>query len=125
MLLSPENPTCTDLILTNHPRSFQNSTVFETGLSDFHKMTVTIMEASFQRLQPRIINYRDFKRSQNNVFREELLSELLNVNIDENEEGFSNFLDICKKILNYHAPCKQKHTRGNHLPFIKKLFPKK
>ena len=46
MLLSPENPTCTDLILTNHPRSFQNSTVFETGLSDFHKMTVTIMEAS-------------------------------------------------------------------------------
>ena len=58
------------------------------------------------------------------MFREELLSELLNVNIDENEEGFSNFLDICKKILNYHAPCKQKHTRGNHLPFIKKTLSK-
>ena len=86
---NPENPTYIDLILTNHPLSFQNSCVLETGLSDFHKMTVTIMKASFQRLQPRIINYRDYRRFQNDVFREELLSELLNVNIGENEEGFS------------------------------------
>ena len=103
---NPENPTCIDLILTNHPLSFQNSCVLETGLSDFHKMTVTIMKASFQRLQPRIINYRDYRRFQNDVFREELLSELLNVSIGENEEGFSNFLEICKKNVNYHAPCK-------------------
>ena len=90
---NPENPACIDLILTNHPRSFQNSCVFETGLSDLHKMAVTIMKASFQRLQPRIINYSDYKRFQNDLLREELLSELLNVDIDENE-GFSNFLDI-------------------------------
>ena len=31
-----ENPTCIDLILTNHPLSFQNLCVFETGLSDLH-----------------------------------------------------------------------------------------
>ena len=37
---NPENPTCIDLILTNSPRSFQNSSVFETGLSDFHKRTI-------------------------------------------------------------------------------------
>ena len=59
---NPENPTCIDLILTNHSLSFQNSCVLETGLSDFHKMTVTIMKASFQRLQPRIIKYRDYRR---------------------------------------------------------------
>ena len=41
------------------------------------------------------------------MFREELLSELLDVSIGENEEDFSNFLDICKKNVNYHAPCKQ------------------
>ena len=41
-----ENPNklfCIDLILTNKPRSFQQSCVIETGLFDFHKMTVTIM----------------------------------------------------------------------------------
>ena len=55
------------------------------------------MKASFQRLQPRIINYRDYKRFQNDAFREELLSELLNVNIDENEEQSSNFEMITTK----------------------------
>ena len=37
---NPENPTCRDLILTNSPRSFQNSRECETGLSDFHKLTI-------------------------------------------------------------------------------------
>ena len=98
MLKNPENPTCIDLILTNHPLSFQNSCVLGTGLSYFHKTTVTIMKVSFQRLQRRIINYRDYRRFQNDVFRAELLSELLKVIIRENEEGFSNFLDIVRKM---------------------------
>ena len=29
-----ENPTCIDHVLTNHPKSFHLSSVFETGLSD-------------------------------------------------------------------------------------------
>ena len=52
------------------------------------------------------------------MFREELLSDFLNVNIDENEERFS----ICRKILNYYAPCKEKYVPGNHLPFINKTL---
>ena len=39
---NPENPACLDLILTDSPRSVQNSGVFETGLSDFHKLTITV-----------------------------------------------------------------------------------
>ena len=54
------------------------------------------------------------------MFREELLSDFLNVNIDENEERFS----ICRKIPNYYAPCKEKCARGNHLPFINKTLSK-
>ena len=44
---NPKDPTCIDLILTSYTRSFQNSCVFQTGLSDFYKMTVTIMKPSF------------------------------------------------------------------------------
>ena len=79
---------------------------------------------TFQRFQSRIINVRDYRRFQNDMFRDELLSELLNVSIGESEEGFSNFLDICKKNVNYHAPCKQKYARGNHLPFMNETLPK-
>ena len=44
---NPENPTCIGLILTNSPRSFQNSSVFETGLSDFHKLTIIVLKQHF------------------------------------------------------------------------------
>ena len=32
---NPQNPSCIDLILTNRSKSFQDSMVIETGLSDF------------------------------------------------------------------------------------------
>ena len=56
---NPANPSCIDLILKNSPRSFQNSNVVETGLSDFHRMIVTVLKTTFQRLSPKIRNYRD------------------------------------------------------------------
>ena len=43
------NPSCIDLILTNRPKSFQKTTALETGLSDFHKMTITIMKTMFRK----------------------------------------------------------------------------
>ena len=44
-----ENPSSIDLILTNNPRSFQNSCVIETGLLDFRRMVVTVMETTSER----------------------------------------------------------------------------
>ena len=38
------NHSCVDLLITNKPRSFQNSCTFETRLSDFHKMTLTVLK---------------------------------------------------------------------------------
>ena len=50
---NPENPSCIDLFLTNSPNSFQNFSMVETGLSDFHRMTVTVMKTPFQSLPPK------------------------------------------------------------------------
>ena len=41
---SPSNPTCIDLILTDALQKFQSTCVLETGLSDFHLMTVTVLQ---------------------------------------------------------------------------------
>ena len=65
---NPENPSSIDLILTNNPRSFQNSSVIETGLSDFHRMVVNVIKTSFARLKRRVINYRDHKSFENKLF---------------------------------------------------------
>ena len=69
---NPENPTCIDLILTNRPRSFQDSTVVETGLSDFHKMRVTVMKMYHCKQRPSVITYRKFKNFSNIEFMKDL-----------------------------------------------------
>ena len=73
---NPSNPTCTDLILSSTPRSFQSTCVTETGLSDFHLMTLTVMKKSFRKFNPRLINYRSYKNFSNEDFRECLLEKL-------------------------------------------------
>ena len=49
---NPEKPSCIDLIITNRPKSFQNSMALETGLSDFHKMTLTVMKVFYKKQKP-------------------------------------------------------------------------
>ena len=83
-------------------------------------MTLTVMKKSFQKSKHIIIKFRDYRAFQSNSFREDLLSELLNFNIEISDEGFNEFFETCNKHLNYHVPCKQKYVRGNHLPFMNK-----
>ena len=53
----PIKTCCIDLILTNKPRSFQHSCAI-ISLFYFHKMTATVMTATFEKLQLKVVNYR-------------------------------------------------------------------
>ena len=68
-----DNPTLIDHILTNHPKSFHSSSVYETGLSDFHKLTLTVLKTFHVKHKPKIIQYRDFNHFDNTSFRADLL----------------------------------------------------
>ena len=57
-----------NLILTNSPKYFQNSNVFGTVLSEFHKTVVVVMKASYRTLQLKMINYRKYKDFSNDEF---------------------------------------------------------
>ena len=69
---NPNNPSCTDLIITNRPKSFQSSMVIETGLPDFHKMCITVMKMYYSKQKPNIILYRKFKDFNNDSFIKDL-----------------------------------------------------
>ena len=58
---STSNPSCIDLFVTNIPRSFQNTVTFASGLSDFHKMILTILKSTFSKVRPKQTVYRKFK----------------------------------------------------------------
>ena len=91
------NPSYIDLILTNHPKCFENSGVYETGIFDFHKLTFTDLKTYFQKAKPRIIKYRDYKHFDNNEFRDELIGELSSNNMQSDD--LARFTNISKMIL--------------------------
>ena len=74
-----DKPTYINLILTNPPNLFQHSSAFETDLSDFHLLTVTELKMGFQKLEPTIIAYRDYKNFDNAKFRYDLVTAASNV----------------------------------------------
>ena len=76
---NPDKPTCNDLILTNQPNLFQHSSAFKTGLSDFHLLIVTEFKMRFQKLKPKIIAYRDYKKFDNAKFRSDIVTATSNV----------------------------------------------
>ena len=102
---NPENLSCIDLILTNSPYSFHSSCVIETGLSDFHKMAVAVMKASFQKMKQKIITYRNFKLFSGELYKEDLVFDLPNKSSIRKIEKVPRDLQIrsryasCKKIF--------------------------
>ena len=75
---NPENPTCIDLTLTNSYRSFHKSCLIETGLSDFHKMIVTVMKSYFHKKESKTIKYRDYSNFCNEEYSQHILNEMSN-----------------------------------------------
>ena len=112
---NPNNPICIDLILTNKRSYFQNTTLIETGLSDFHKLMLTAMKCSFQKQLPKVIYYRNYKYFDNDAFVCNNLSTFgfRNISCEEFENLF-----MC--ILNEHAPIKKKYIGVNIAHFMNK-----
>ena len=110
------NPSCIYLILTNRPLSFQNTNVIETGLSDFHKLTLTVVKSTFQKQVSKIFHYRNYKRFDNTLFQYDLMYEISNVGL--NDISCEQFENIFMLILNRHAPSKTRYVRANHAPFM-------
>ena len=45
---NPNNPSCIDLFLTNRSIYFQNTSTIETGISDCHKLVVTMLKMFYE-----------------------------------------------------------------------------
>ena len=69
--------TCIDLIFTYQKHSFKNTSVIETGLSDFHRIIFTQMKLIFENLQPITISFRDFKNFVKTIFDDDLDKALI------------------------------------------------
>ena len=113
-----------DLILTNKPKSFQNTCITETGLSDFHKLISTFFKTQITRLKPKIVFYRNYKHFEDSRFLEDLNSTDFSLNTDDPNENYNFITDKFLNVVNRHAPLKKKTLRGNQAPFLTKELRK-
>ena len=73
------------LFFTNFCRSFLKSSVIETGLSDYHRMTATVTKKNHLKdYHQTIKNHRDYSRLESSVFRERLLQSIGQANLGNN-----------------------------------------
>ena len=106
--------------MTNRSRSFQNSCLIETGLSDFYKITVTVLRSHPSKFGPQIVKWKSYK----NYSKEKFWSQ-----INKEQGKFQktlepdSFLNICKTALKETVPRKQKYARANNSPFMNKTIP--
>ena len=115
-----DNPSCIDVFLTNTPHSFQHTTTVETGLSDFHKMAISVLKTTYPKAQPKIIYYRDYKHFDLPKFRAELRDELKK----SEDHNYFHFEVTFLRVLEKYAPMKQKVLRANDKPYMTKVLRK-
>ena len=83
MFQKPFNPPCmNNFVHESCLSSFQNTATIETGISDFHKMVITILKVFYKNQKPKIIQYRSYKNFNNQIFERELDSELLKIDLN-------------------------------------------
>ena len=92
-----QNPSCIDLLLTNNSCAFQQTTTVCSGLSDCHKLALTVFKTSIPKGNPRQITYRDYKKFDSLKFNNELKNVLTIENIE--------FLEVLDK----HSPLKKSY----------------
>ena len=93
------------LMLTNKPKSFYKSHSFVTGLSDCHKLIVSVLRTSFQKLPPKFVIYRNQKNFHESNFIRDLDSRLIQGELYKNcKDPYTKLSEIFSEVLNYHAP---------------------
>ena len=81
---NPNNPSSIDLFLRNHARSFQNTTTLENGLSNSHKMIVTVIKVHYKKQNKKSSKTEATKHFQK-ILLTKVKNELLKININNAE----------------------------------------
>ena len=109
--------TCIDLILTNKPKSIQNTEVIETSVSDHHLLIFSLLKTFFTKMPPNKLRYRKYNSFDKIRFLKNVSSLREKTNYTEWENQFF-------RVLNRHAPLKLKEISRNNKPFVTKTLRK-
>ena len=69
-----KNPSFIEMVLTNKQERFSEAKTVEIGLSDFHKILVSVFQTNLKKQKLKIVTYHDYKCFDNEKFRESLIT---------------------------------------------------
>ena len=84
--------------------SFQNTVTVFAGISDFHKLVLTVLKINFTKNKPKEIIYRYYKNFDSFLFNDEVKNVL---DLDK-INSYAMFEELFLKVLDKHAPVKKK-----------------
>ena len=95
---------------------------FGTGMSDFHKLIITILKVKPDTFPSRIIKNKDCKNFESKAYNNK--RQLSLKNFDMNNSSFIELRTIFMELLNKVAPLKTKYLRANYSKFVAKELSK-
>ena len=107
-----------DLFLTNKPNFFQKTNAIKTGLSNHHKLICTFFKSCYNRLKPKIVYYRNYKKFDEANFPYDVKNCNFSLRTDDSNKNYDFLTNIFINIVNNHAPLKKKFVSENQTPFM-------
>ena len=107
-----------DLFLTTNKYLFQKTNSCETGISDHHHLTVTVLKTTYQRFPPKLLTYRSYEHSWNDSLKNKFESEAYTIQSGD----IVSLKTAITKSLNAVDPFKKRLVRGNNKPHLTSLI---
>ena len=92
----------------------------ETGLSDFYKMTLTLMKVFYKKQEPNIVTYRYYKHFSNEAFMFDIRNSIIQMTSEKNGLEFDRFKAPLDEVIQRHAPIKKRYVQANQALFMNK-----
>lgn len=80
-------------------------------------MIDTAMETSYQKIEPKVINYRNYKSFSNEGFRESLHENSKEKLWEKSDKSFSNFIVTSNTVIEKQRPKNENYIKGHQLSF--------
>ena len=130
-----EKPTCfksrdkeslIDVILVSQPKRLNETLVFDTGLSDFHRLICTSTKLHAPKRVPRNIVYRSFRNFDEVSYKEDIEKIPFHISkvFDDIDDITWCHEHLLLDIVNTHAPLKHRTLQRDSLPFMNSAWRK-
>ena len=106
-----------DVFYSNNGKTVTGAIVEPSAISN-HDIFGINRKMHTQKFKPRKLTTRNFSKYKSNAFRHDIESVNWNAQLSSTDISWNNFKNILRKLVDKHAPSKEKIIRGKPAPWL-------